>query len=103
MHLDYPFHNGLLTKGALAQNHLIKELTTQVAMTEPLMRTGNVTVLQLLTREAADEEIRAIQQEVSQWKEATNEKQRIIQQRDERIAILEQTGKYQNHSRVRVR
>ncbi|KAG6865935.1 hypothetical protein C0991_010436 [Blastosporella zonata] len=82
---------------------IITELNTQLAMKEPLMRSGNSTVLNLLTREAADEEKRAIEQEVQRWKSANEQKQRDLRQRDEHIATLEQTGAslyayYSNHS-----
>ncbi|KAF5380867.1 hypothetical protein D9615_004147 [Tricholomella constricta] len=76
-----------------AQEQLIREYQTQLMMKEPLMRSGNIAVLNLLTREAADEEMRAIQEEVARWKELANEKQRAMTQRDERIAQLEQAEK----------
>ncbi|KAG5645055.1 hypothetical protein DXG03_007145 [Asterophora parasitica] len=76
-----------------AQEQLIREYQTQLAMKEPLMRSGKTAVLNLLTREAADEELRAIQQEVARWKGAANEKQRVITQREERIAQLQQSEK----------
>ncbi|KAF8077736.1 hypothetical protein FPV67DRAFT_1647841 [Lyophyllum atratum] len=73
-----------------AQQNLIGELRSQLAMQEPLMRTGDVTVLNLLTREAADEEKRVVQKEVSRWRDLANEKQRAIEERDEKITQLEQ-------------
>ncbi|KAG6909619.1 hypothetical protein DXG01_016401 [Tephrocybe rancida] len=72
---------------------MIRELNTQLSMKEPLMRSGNSTVLNLLTREAADEEKRMVEQEVHRWKSATEQKQRDIKQRDERIATLERVEK----------
>ncbi|KAG5338187.1 hypothetical protein C0989_008036 [Termitomyces sp. Mn162] len=68
---------------------VIKELNNQLAMKEPLMRSGNSTVLNLLTREAADEEKRAVEHEVERWKSVAEQRQREMRQRDARIAELE--------------
>ncbi|KAG6889815.1 hypothetical protein C0995_014292 [Termitomyces sp. Mi166 len=72
---------------------IIKELNNQLAMKEPLMRSGNSTVLNLLTREAADEEKRAVEHEVERWKSIAEQRQREIRQRDKRIEELERTEK----------
>ncbi|KAG6898470.1 hypothetical protein C0993_006618 [Termitomyces sp. T159_Od127] len=72
---------------------VIKELNNQLAMKEPLMRSGNTTVLNLLTREAADEEKRAVEHEVERWKSVAEQRQREIRQRDARITELERTEK----------
>ncbi|KAG6830758.1 hypothetical protein H0H92_014839 [Tricholoma furcatifolium] len=76
-----------------AHEDVIRELNNQIAMKEPLMRSGNSTVLNLLTREAADEEKRAVEQEVARWKNIAEQRGREIKQRDERIASLERSEK----------
>ncbi|KAG5654124.1 hypothetical protein H0H81_007176 [Sphagnurus paluster] len=76
-----------------AQERLIEEMQTQLKMKEPLMRSGNTAVLNLLTREAADAEMRNIQEDLARWKGVANERQRAIAERDVRIAELEQQEK----------
>ncbi|KAJ3989180.1 hypothetical protein F5890DRAFT_83082 [Lentinula detonsa] len=60
-----------------------KELTTNLAKIEPLMRSGKTSVLQLLTREAADEENRKIENEVSVWRQRYEEAQAAMKERDQ--------------------
>ncbi|KAJ3744935.1 hypothetical protein DFH05DRAFT_1459861 [Lentinula detonsa] len=60
-----------------------KELTTNLAKIEPLMRSGKTSVLQLLTREAADEENRKIENEVSVWRQRYEEAQEVMKERDQ--------------------
>ncbi|KAJ3854624.1 hypothetical protein EV368DRAFT_80428 [Lentinula lateritia] len=62
-----------------------KELTTNLAKVEPLMRSGKTSVLHLLTREAADEENRKIENEVLAWRQQFEEAQEIIKERDQLI------------------
>ncbi|KAJ3866238.1 hypothetical protein EV359DRAFT_62514 [Lentinula novae-zelandiae] len=62
-----------------------KELTTNLAKVEPLMRSGRTSVLHLLTREAADEENRKIENEVLAWRQQFEEAQEIIKERDQLI------------------
>ncbi|RDB20981.1 hypothetical protein Hypma_011820 [Hypsizygus marmoreus] len=76
-----------------AQERLIKELTSQLALKEPLMRSGKTSVLHLLTREAADEEKRTLEKEVTRWKDVATERQKTIDEKDGRIAELEKTEK----------
>lgn len=78
----------------LAQEALIKELTSQLAQKEPLTRAGKTSVLHLLTREAADEEKRLLEKELRWWKDVSDEKQQMLTQKDKRIAELEQIGFY---------
>ncbi|KAJ3736045.1 hypothetical protein DFJ43DRAFT_1221245 [Lentinula guzmanii] len=60
-----------------------KELTTNLAKIEPLMRSGKTSVLQLLTREAADEENRKIENEVSVWRQRYEEAQGVMKEKDQ--------------------
>ncbi|KAH7873628.1 uncharacterized protein C8R40DRAFT_1112879 [Lentinula edodes] len=62
-----------------------KELTTNLAKVEPLMRSGKTSVLHLLTREAADEENRKIENEVLAWRQQFEEAQEIIKEKDQLI------------------
>ncbi|KDQ60896.1 hypothetical protein JAAARDRAFT_204689, partial [Jaapia argillacea MUCL 33604] len=75
------------------QESLIKELTTQLARVEPLARSGTTSSLHFLTREAADEEKRALERDLQKWKDAVREKHETTAQKDKRIAELEQTEK----------
>lgn len=77
---------------AAAQDALIKELTSQLARVEPLSRTGQAVALHFLTREAADEEKRAAEQDISCLQEVIKAKDSVIDERTKRIAELEQLG-----------
>lgn len=68
-------------------------MNSQLARTEPLTRSGNSSVLHLLTRDAADEEKRLIEKELVRWKDVSKEKDGIIMDKDSRIAELEQAGR----------
>jgi hypothetical protein len=71
---------------------LIKELNSQLSLKEPLIRTGKTSILNLITREAADEEQRMMEKEVARWKDVAEEKEKRIIEKDLRIAELEQRG-----------
>ncbi|KAN0077189.1 hypothetical protein V8E55_011044 [Tylopilus felleus] len=75
---------------AKIQDALIKELTSQLARVEPLSRTGQAVALHFLTREAADEEKRAAEQDISRLKEVIKAKDTVIDEKNKRIAELEQ-------------
>jgi hypothetical protein len=75
-----------------AQERLIKQLTSQLALKEPLTRNGKTSILNLITREAADEEQQAMEQEVARWKELAEERKKLMGQKDQKIAELEQRG-----------
>lgn len=77
---------------AVAQDALIKELTSQLARVEPLSRTGQAVALHFLTREAADEEKRAAEQDISRLQEVIKAKDGVIDEKTNRIAELEQSG-----------
>jgi predicted nucleic acid-binding Zn-ribbon protein len=57
-----------------AQERLIQELTTQLARVEPLARTGNSSALRFLTREAADEEQRTLENQLTELKHTLEDK-----------------------------
>ncbi|GLB34739.1 putative chromosome segregation protein [Lyophyllum shimeji] len=73
-----------------AQQAVIQEL---IGSKELMKDPANANVLKLLIGDAADEEVRALQKEVTRWKEVANERQRAITQREEKIAELEQNVK----------
>jgi hypothetical protein len=63
----------------LAQESIIKELTTQIKAKEPLMHSTSAAVLNLLTREAADEEKKMLEEDVARWKNVASEHKRTIE------------------------
>ncbi|KAL0946748.1 hypothetical protein HGRIS_012926 [Hohenbuehelia grisea] len=85
------------------QEKMSLELTSQLARIEPLSRSGSSSVLHLMTREAADEEKRLLEQDIARLKENLAEKDRIISQRDKKIGDLLQTEKELNFELSQVR
>jgi len=73
---------------ALAQDELIKELTTQIARLTPLLKEGLGSTIHFLTREAADEEKRMLEERLEKSKEALRQKDAVIKDKDARIAAL---------------
>ncbi|KAG9226199.1 hypothetical protein CCMSSC00406_0005110 [Pleurotus cornucopiae] len=67
------------------QQETIQELTSHLARVEPLSRSGTGSVLHLLTRDAADEEKKALVSEITQLKATIIEKDSVIAERDKRI------------------
>jgi len=87
------YWNGLqLTWCNLAQEKLIQELTSQLARVEPLARSGKTSLLHFLTRDAADQEQRALENEVNRWKDIAKAKDAVIAEKDKRITELERAG-----------
>jgi hypothetical protein len=82
---DIPFHS--LTS-ALAHDELIKELTTQIARLTPMLKEGRGSTVHFLTRQAADEEKRMLEERLEKSKEALRQKDAIIKDKDARIAAL---------------
>ncbi|KAJ3826450.1 hypothetical protein F5880DRAFT_1713603 [Lentinula raphanica] len=76
-----------------ALKRLNTELTTNLAKIEPLMRSGKTSVLHLLTREAADEEKRKIENEVLVWRQRLEEAQEIIKEMEQSIKDKTQRAK----------
>jgi hypothetical protein len=68
------------------------ELTKRLSGSQPLARTGKGSVLNLLTRETADEEKRSLEKEIDRLKRLAKEKESVATQRDARMAELEQMG-----------
>jgi hypothetical protein len=81
-----------LTLFNLAQEKLIQELTSQLARVEPLARSGKTSLLHFLTRDAADQEQRGLENEVNRWKDIAKAKDAIIAEKDKRITELERAG-----------
>ncbi|KAG8217610.1 hypothetical protein J3R82DRAFT_5761 [Butyriboletus roseoflavus] len=75
---------------SVLKDALIKELTSQLARVEPLSRTGQAVALHFLTREAADEEKRAAEQDISRLQEVIKAKDSVIDEKTNRVAELEQ-------------
>jgi hypothetical protein len=71
---------------------LIQELTSQLARVEPLARSGKTSLLHFLTRDAADEEQRGLEDQVNRWKDIASAKDAIIAEKEKRIAELERAG-----------
>ena len=71
----------LLTKN-VGKDDIIKELNAALARKEPLTNSGQATVLQLLTREAADEEKRLVEKELQRWKTSAQEKSEALKEKD---------------------
>ena len=80
-------HSHSLTS-ALAQDELIKELTTQIARLTPMLKEGHGSTVHFLTREAADEEKRMLEERFEKSKEALRQKDAVIKDKDARIAAL---------------
>ncbi|KAF9246422.1 hypothetical protein BU15DRAFT_70516 [Melanogaster broomeanus] len=84
---------------AKTQDALIKELTSQLARIEPLSRKGQGVALHFLTREAADEEKRAAEQDILRLEENIKQKDSAIVEKTKRIAELEQSVQDANRER----
>ncbi|KIJ10501.1 hypothetical protein PAXINDRAFT_119493 [Paxillus involutus ATCC 200175] len=84
---------------AKTQDALIKELTSQLARIEPLSRTGQGVALHFLTREAADEEKRAAEQDILRLEEIIKRKDSTLAEKIKRIAELEQSVQDANRER----
>ncbi|KAI6045538.1 hypothetical protein EDC04DRAFT_2559459, partial [Pisolithus marmoratus] len=79
---------------AKMQDALVRELTSQLARIEPLSRTGQNVALHFLTREAADEEKRAVEQEIAQLRDVINQKDAVISEQSKRVDELQDLGRY---------
>ncbi|KAI6028500.1 hypothetical protein F5J12DRAFT_960023 [Pisolithus orientalis] len=77
---------------AKMQDALVRELTSQLARIEPLSRTGQNVALHFLTREAADEEKRAVEQEIVQLRDVIKQRDAVISDQSKRINELQQLG-----------
>ncbi|KZP21206.1 hypothetical protein FIBSPDRAFT_953935 [Athelia psychrophila] len=73
------------------QEKLIQELTSQLARAEPLARAGKSSLLHFLSRDAADEEHRALEDEVARLKDIAKAKDAFIGERDRHVREMEQT------------
>ncbi|KAK7467369.1 hypothetical protein VKT23_004426 [Stygiomarasmius scandens] len=75
------------------KDQLIRELNSQLAKVEPLSRKGKTSVINLLTREAADIEKQELEKELMQYKELVKKKEATLKEKDDAIADLEQNIK----------
>jgi hypothetical protein len=76
------------------QQALVDKLTTQAAQAEPLTRSGKGSVLHLVTREAADEEKRAVERDMARWNALAKEKDETNEQNKRQITELQQSGTF---------
>lgn len=74
---------------AKMQDALVRELTSQLARIEPLSRTGQNVALHFLTREAADEEKKTVEQEIVQVRDVVKQKDLVISEQSKRIDELQ--------------
>jgi hypothetical protein len=80
---------------ALAQDELIKELTTQIARLTPMLKEGRTSTLHFLTREAADEEKRVLEERFEKAQEELRQRDAIIKDKDARITALNEQRTWQ--------
>ncbi|KAK0239893.1 hypothetical protein EDD85DRAFT_823717 [Armillaria nabsnona] len=76
-----------------AQDALIRELTSNLAKKEPLIREGKTSVLHLMTREAVDEEKETLERDVQRYKGRVEVCDRDLKEKDKKILEQEQTIK----------
>ncbi|KAK0210995.1 hypothetical protein DFS33DRAFT_344094 [Desarmillaria ectypa] len=76
-----------------AQDAIIKELTSNLAKKEPLIREGRTSVLHLMTREAVDEEKETLERDVQRYKGRVEVCDRDLKEKDKKILEQEQTIK----------
>ncbi|KAI0256871.1 hypothetical protein BJV78DRAFT_314631 [Lactifluus subvellereus] len=76
--------------GAASREELIKELTAQIARLTPMLKDGrtSTSTLHFLTREAADEENRVLEERFRKVQEDLRQKDAVIKDKDARIAAL---------------
>ncbi|KAG7092696.1 hypothetical protein E1B28_009027 [Marasmius oreades] len=72
-----------------AKDKLIQELNSALARVEPLSKSGKTSVIHLLTREAADEEKKSVQQEVARLKAELVQKDIVIKEKDKMMSEKE--------------
>lgn len=66
----------------------MKELTEKLAKHDPNFRKGKNNVFELLTRDEADKETQALQDELERYKKLVTEKDRALMDRDKEIESL---------------
>lgn len=76
----------------LAQDALIRELTSNLAKKEPLIREGKTSVLHLMTREAVDEEKETLERDVQRYKGRVEVCDRDLKEKEKKILEQEQTS-----------
>ena len=75
-----------------AQEALVKELTSQLTKTKALGASAKASVVQFLTREAADEEKLAVEREVERCRDIIEHRDQQLAEKDKRIQDLEAQG-----------
>jgi hypothetical protein len=75
------YHLRTYLTSAPAQEELIQELNIQISRLTPVLKEGRTSTLLFLTREAADEEKRILEEQLRQ-------KDSIVKDKDTRIAAL---------------
>ena len=74
------------------QEEMIQELTSQLARVDSLTHEGKTSTLHFLTREAADEERRGLEAELTRLKEKLKEKDDELKAKDSQITEREETS-----------
>ena len=90
----FPYQRKPINTFDTAQEKLIQELTSELARVEPLAKSGKTSLLHFLTRDAADEEQRALEAEINRWKDTVKSKNATLAAKDKRVAELERIGSY---------
>ncbi|KAI6005851.1 hypothetical protein EDD15DRAFT_2151411, partial [Pisolithus albus] len=88
LHIQYE-ERAKSTNSLTVQDALVRELTSQLARIEPLSRTGQNVALHFLTREAADEEKKTVEQEIAQVRDVVKQKDLVISEQSKRIDELQ--------------
>lgn len=74
-----------------AHEALINDLQQQLSRKDPLLRTNKNAVFELLTREEADKETKALRDQINSYREAVRERDQRIKQKDEENEELRRT------------
>ncbi|KAJ7685392.1 hypothetical protein DFH06DRAFT_1313700 [Mycena polygramma] len=69
---------------------LLKQQEEMLSHKEPLSREGKTSVLHLITREDADTEKRSAEEQVVYWKQQVDERDRLLEEKEQKIADLKQ-------------
>ncbi|KAJ7047024.1 hypothetical protein C8F04DRAFT_218000 [Mycena alexandri] len=70
---------------------LIKQQEEMLSQKEPLSREAKTSVLHMVTREHADAEKRSAEEQVTYWKEQADQRDKLLDEKDQEIVDLKQT------------
>jgi hypothetical protein len=93
-------HSWLLRSHTLTvQNDLIKDLTSQLAKKEPLLRPGKKSSIGLISRDDMEQELGEYKAQIQHFKNESNGAKQAVQEKDAQIAELKQIGWLRPHLR----